>query len=66
MLAQAHYYYDNNTKEFEINYSGKESVGSRISAVTHDSVEMVAKKLAQIKISTMEDQVCATCITQIS
>jgi len=56
-FARAHYYYDNNTKEFEINYSGKESVGSRISAVTHDSVEMVAKKLAQIKISTMEDQV---------
>ena len=27
---------------------------------------MVAKKLAQIKITTMEDQVCATCITQVS
>ena len=50
----------NNTKEFMINYAGKESVGARIESVTDQSAYAIHEKIRLLNVPTMTEQVTTT------
>jgi len=56
-FGKAHFYYTNNTKEFQVSYAGKESVSARIESVSDVDHTKVAEKLTLLNIPTMEEQI---------
>ena len=56
-MVQSNYYYKNNTKEFTIDYAGKDAVVSRIESVTDVPAGIINDRMKLLQIPTLSEQV---------